>query len=134
MIKNPDPRDELQAKFSLPYCLATAIINRDVSYRAFDEKTLFDPAVRRTMARVTLETRPEIGRIQTLIRVRTRDGRTLERMGLRKSLDAQSVLEKFRGLVKGVVSAKRAERIPAAIAALDTQNDVRAVGALLAAE
>ncbi|HJQ63586.1 MAG TPA: MmgE/PrpD family protein, partial [Burkholderiales bacterium] len=134
MIKNPDPRDELQAKFSLPFCLATAIINRDVSYRAFDEKTLFDPAVRRTMARVTLETRPEIGRIQTLIRVRTRDGRTLERMGLRKSLDAQSVLEKFRGLVKAVVSAKRAERIPAAIAALDTQNDVRAVGALLAAE
>lgn len=134
MIKNPDPRDELQAKFSLPFCLATAIINRDVSYRAFEEKTLFDPAVRRTMARVTLETRPEIGRIQTLIRVRTRDGRTLERMGLRKSLDAQSVLEKFRGLVKGVVSAERAERIPAAIAALDTQNDVRAVGALLAAE
>jgi 2-methylcitrate dehydratase PrpD len=134
MIKNPDPRDELQAKFSLPYCLATAIINRDVSYRAFDDKTLFDPTIRSTMARVSLETRPEIGRIQTLIRVRTRDGKVLERMGLRKSLDAQAVLEKYRGLVKGVISEERAERIPSAIAALDTQDDVRAVGALLAAE
>ena len=134
MIKNPDPRDELQAKFSLPFCLATAVVNRDVSYRAFDEKTLFDPAVRGTMARVSLETRPEIGRIQTLIRVRTRDGKVLERMGLRKSLDAQSVLEKFRGLVKGVISAEQAERIPVTIAALDTQVDVREVGALLAAE
>jgi hypothetical protein len=55
-------------------------------------------------------------------------------MGLRKSLDAQSVLEKFRGLVKSVISAEQAERIPVAIAALDTQDDVRAVGALLAAE
>ena len=134
MIRNPDPRDELQAKFSLPYCLATAIIHRDVSYRAFDDKTLFDPTVRATMARVSLQTRPEIGRIETLVRVRTRDGRTLERLGLRKSLDAQAVLEKYRGLVKGVISEPRAERIPAAIAALDAQADVRAVGALLAAE
>jgi 2-methylcitrate dehydratase PrpD len=134
MIKNPDPRDELQAKFSLPFCLATALVNRDVSYRAFDEATLFDPTVRDMMARVSLETRPEIGRIETLVRVRTRDGQTLERMGLRKSLDAPSVLDKFRGLVKGVVSAERAERIPAAIAALDTQGDVRRLGTLLAAE
>lgn len=134
MIKNPDPRDELQAKFSLPYCLATAIIHRDVSYRAFDDKTLFDPTVRATMARVSLQTRPEMGRIETLVRVRTKDGRTLERLGLRKSLDAQAVLEKYRGLVKGVISDERAERIPAAIAALDAQADVRAVGALLAAE
>jgi hypothetical protein len=55
-------------------------------------------------------------------------------MGLRKSLDAQAVLEKYRGLVKGVISEERAERILSAIAALDTQDDVRAVGALLAAE
>lgn len=134
MIKNPDPRDELQAKFSLPFCLATALVNRDVSYRAFDEATLFDPTVRSTMVRVSLETRPEIGRIETLIRVRMKDGQTLERMGLRKSLDAPSVLDKFRGLVKGVVSAERAERIPAAIAALDTQGDVRRLGTLLGAE
>jgi 2-methylcitrate dehydratase PrpD len=133
MIKNPDPRDELQAKFSLPFCLAAALVQRDVSHRAFDEKTLFDPTVRRMMARVSLETRQEIGRIQTLVRVRTRDGEVLEQMGERKSLDAQSVLEKFRALVKGVVSPARAEEINRAIAALDTQNDVRAVGALLAA-
>lgn len=134
MIKNPDPRDELQAKFSLPFCLATALVNGDVSYRAFDEKTLFDPTVRAAMAHVSLETRPEIGRIETLVQVRMKDGQTLERLGLRKSLDAGSVLEKFRGLVKGVVSDERADRIPAAIAALDTQDDVRDIGALLAAE
>jgi 2-methylcitrate dehydratase PrpD len=134
MIKNPDPRDELQAKFSLPFCLAAAVVHRDVSYRAFDEQKLWDPTVRRLMARVSLETREEIGRIQTLVRVRTSDGRLLERMAERESLDAASVLEKFRGLVKGILSTGRAEDIMRAIDNLDALNDVRTLGALLAAE
>ena len=134
MIKNPDPRDELQAKFSLPFCLASAIMHRDVSYRAFDQEKLWDPAVRRLMARVSLETRDEIGRIQTLVRVRTRDGQVLEHMGLRESLSAPAVLDKYRGLVKGIVSPARSEAIIRAIDGLDTQDDVRTVGALLGAD
>jgi 2-methylcitrate dehydratase PrpD len=134
MIKNPNPRDELQAKFSLPFCLAAAVVQRDVSYRAFDEKTLWDPTVRGVMQRVSLETRPEIGRIQTLVRVRTQNGQVLEHMGERKSLDAESVLVKFRDVVKDIITSERAERIQSAIAALDTQDDVRVVASLLAAE
>jgi 2-methylcitrate dehydratase PrpD len=131
MIRNPDPRDELQAKFSLPFCLATALVKRDVSYRAFDEKTLWDPTVRDVMTRVSLETREEIGRIETLVRVRTRDGQVLERMAQRESLNAEQMLAKFRDVVKGVVSPARAEEIIRAIDALDMQQDVRRVGALL---
>jgi hypothetical protein len=68
------------------------------------------------------------------VRVRTSDGRLLERMAERESLDAASVLEKFRGLVKGILSTARAEDIIRAIDNLDAQGDVRKVGALLAAE
>lgn len=134
MIKNPDPQDELQAKFSLPYCLATALTHRDVSFRAFDEKTLWDPAVRLVMKRVSLQTREEIGRIQTLVRVRTRDGRVLEQMAQRESLDPESVREKFRASVAGTVSAARAGEIIRGIDELDGNADVRAIGSLLAAE
>jgi 2-methylcitrate dehydratase PrpD len=134
MIKNPDPRDELQAKFSLPFCLASALVKRDVSYRAFDEKTLWDPVVREVMKRVTLETREEIGRIQTLVRVRTKSGQVLERMAERESLGRLRVLEKFRDVVKATVSAARAEAVITAMENLDSAQDVRAVGALLAAE
>jgi 2-methylcitrate dehydratase PrpD len=132
MIKNPDPRDELQAKFSLPYCLGAAVVHRDVSYRAFDEQKLFDPTVRSVMARVSLETRKEIGRIETLVRVRTRDGRVLEHMGQRKSLDAASLLEKFRGVTRSTISPAHAENIIAAIDKLESERDVRALGRLLA--
>ena len=133
MIRNPDPRDELQAKFSLPFCLATALVNRDVSYRAFDEKTLWDARVRDVMKRVTLETRDEIGRIETLVRVRMHGGAVLEHMGKRASLDAEQMLAKFRDVVKGAVSPSRAEEIIRAMNGLDAQTDVRTIGALLAA-
>ena len=134
MIRNPDPRDELQAKFSLPYCLATAVIHRDVSYRAFDESILWNADVRSLMARVTLTTQEQIGRIQTRVRIRLRDGRVLERLAERRSLDADQVVEKFRGLVKDIVSPARSEAILAGVRTLDCAADVRDLGALLAAE
>jgi 2-methylcitrate dehydratase PrpD len=133
MIRNPDPRDELQAKFSLPFCLALALVDHDVSYRAFDEETLWDAGVREVMKRVTLEARDEIGRIETLVRVRMNGGAVLEQMGKRASLNAEQMLVRFRDVVKGVVGPSRAEEIIRAIRGLDAQTDVRTIGALLAA-
>jgi 2-methylcitrate dehydratase PrpD len=134
MIKNPDPRDELQAKFSLPFCLGVAVVHRDVSYRAFDQEKLWDPRVRAVMGRVTLQTREEIGRIQTLIRVRTRDGRILEHMGTRASLDRAGILQKFRDVVRETITSSRAEQIIECLGGLESQQDIRGVGALLGAE
>lgn len=134
MIRNPDPRDELQAKFSLPFCLASALVHRDVSYRAFDDERIWEPQVREVMKRVSLETRNEIGRIQTLVRVRMRDGQVLEHMAERESLNPAQMLEKFRGLVKGIVSPSRADEIIRTMDKLEAHDNVRAVGAVLAAE
>ena len=86
------------------------------------------------MKRVSLETRDTIDRIETLVRVRTRDGQVLEHMGRRASLDPKQMLEKFRDVTKGVVSPGRTEAIARAIDGLDSVDDVRKVGALLAAE
>jgi 2-methylcitrate dehydratase PrpD len=134
MIRNPDPHDELQAKFSLPFCLAAAIVRRDLSYRAFEGATLWDPTVRSLMARVRLEAREEIGRIQTLLRVRTREGKVFETTGLRASLDRDGLLAKFRDVVSGIVPSARAEEIIRTIEGLDELGDVRALGPLLAAD
>ncbi|MGH8638745.1 MAG: MmgE/PrpD family protein [Burkholderiales bacterium] len=133
MIRNPDPRDELQAKFSLPFCLATALVNHDVSYRTFDETTLWDVKVREVMKRVSLEARNEIGRIETLVRVRMHGGAVLEQMAKRASLNAEQMVSRFRDVVNDVVGPSRAEEIIRAINGLDAQTDVRAIGALLAA-
>jgi hypothetical protein len=83
---------------------------------------------------VCIEPSPQMGGIQTGGGERRRDGHVLEHMGERKSLDAESVHRKFRDVVKGVISDERAESIQRAIAALDSQQDVRAIGALLSAE
>lgn len=133
MISNPDPRDELQAKFSLPFCLAIALVNHDVGHRAFDDKALSDAKVRALMQRVSLEARADIGRVEALVRVRMHGGAVLEQMGRRASADADQMLARFRDVAKDVVGPARAEEIVRAIDGLDAQTDVRAIGALLAA-
>jgi 2-methylcitrate dehydratase PrpD len=133
MISNADPRDELQAKFSLPFCLATALVHNDLSYRAFDESTLWDESVRDVMKRVSLQASDDIGRIETLVRVRMHGGAVLERMGQRASLNAEQMLARFRDVVKDAAGPSRAEDIIGAIGGLDAQTNVRAIGALLAA-
>ena len=134
MIKNPDPRDELQAKFSLPFCLAAAVVHRDVSYRAFGDEILWDPTVRRVMAKVSLQAQERIGRIETLVRVRTGSGEVLERMAKRESLDAAAVVQKFRSLLQDKITPKKVDRIVRALDLLDGCEDVRTLAPLLSAD
>lgn len=124
MIRNPDPRDELQAKFSLPFCLAAAVVHQDVGYRAFEDAILFDPAIRGLMGRVTLQTQPTMGRIETLVRVRTRDGRVLENLARRESLDAEGIVTKVRNLLH-TTAPNRVDAIVDAAAHVATCTDVR---------
>lgn len=131
MIRNADPRDELQAKFSLSYCLATAIVRNEVGYRAFEDEMLFDPQIRSLMAKVSLQGTPDIGRVDTLVRVRTSDGRVLERMAKRESLDAEAIVRKFRGLLQGTAPAGQVDAIVRAATGLGACPDVRALAPLL---
>ncbi|MCC6533341.1 MAG: MmgE/PrpD family protein [Burkholderiales bacterium] len=128
MIKNPDPRDELQAKFSLPFCLAVAAVQRELGYRAFEDATLFDPKIRALMSRVSLETRDTIGRIETLVRVRTKSGEALEHLAVRESLDADGIVRKVRGLLLETMDSARVQAIVEAVSAVDDCADLRALG------
>lgn len=134
MTRNPDPRTPLQAKFSLPFCLAAAVVYRDLGVRVFDEPALGDARVRGLMARVRLEARDDLTRVQTRIDVRTRDDRTLRRIAERRSLSADEVEPKFRCLVDGLVKPHRADEIVEWIATLDARADLLPLGRLLGAQ
>jgi 2-methylcitrate dehydratase PrpD len=57
---NPDPHTVFEAKFSLPYCLAAALVVGSVRVDAFTAARLADPAIRRLVERVTLEVDPKL--------------------------------------------------------------------------
>lgn len=51
---NPDPATEFEAKFSIPYCVAVALVTGSVRLRAFEPERLADPVVRDLVGRVSL--------------------------------------------------------------------------------
>ncbi|MCW5664570.1 MAG: MmgE/PrpD family protein [Piscinibacter sp.] len=80
-----DPRDADQAKFSLHYMVATALVHGSVRLAAFEPARLNDLATRALMSRTTKALDPEVdaafpGRRGARIRIRLRDGRVLERL------------------------------------------------------
>ena len=48
----PDPRDALQAKFSVQYCVARALLHGKVVLEHFEGEACHDPAVRALLSRV----------------------------------------------------------------------------------
>ena len=45
LVGNPDPRTPFEAKFSLPYCLARALVDGDLVLESFDPTVIKDPKV-----------------------------------------------------------------------------------------
>ena len=77
-----DPQDADQAKFSLHYMVATALVHGSVRLAAFDRQRLNDAATRALMKRTTKALDPEVdaafpGRRGARVQVTLRDGRLL---------------------------------------------------------
>lgn len=77
-----DPRTAAEARFSLHYMVATALVHGSVRLSAFEPARLDDPATRALMPRITAALDPEVdagfpGRRAARIEVVLRDGRRL---------------------------------------------------------
>jgi 2-methylcitrate dehydratase PrpD len=78
------PASGLEAKFSLPFCVAAAIVNGRVGIDSFDDEQLRDPRITALRARVRMTVDRSLGvdrppLTQARVRIRLRDGRTLEK-------------------------------------------------------
>ncbi len=78
----PDPQSELDAKFSVQYCLARALLDRRVSLEHFEGDSVPDPAIRALLPRIHAAPHPEMSMASTEhfgaeVRVTLTDGRVL---------------------------------------------------------
>jgi 2-methylcitrate dehydratase PrpD len=99
------PRTPYDAKFSLPYCLATQLVRGEVNVASFVEGPIADPEVLALASRVGYELRqysPQPDAFGGGVRVSTTDGRTFEaelrhqRGGAENPLTDAEVLDKYR--------------------------------------
>jgi 2-methylcitrate dehydratase PrpD len=137
------PSSALEAKFSMPFCVAAAVVDGRVGIDTFDAARLADPAIVRMMPRVTMRVDATLdGRAQPLtqarVAVRLRDGRTLAQAaggarGYPEQPASDTELdEKFLSCARRVLPDASARRALTLLRDIEGIDDVRRVTRALA--
>lgn len=132
------PASALEAKFSMPFCAAAAIVFGRVDIDTFDDDRIRDVRVLALMQKVTMRVDPEVGKgaqalTEARVRVQLKNGHTLsqdahgargypERPPSDADLDA-----KFTVCATRVLSKEQATHVLALLRRFDSVEDVRTV-------
>lgn len=139
----PMPRTALEGKFSIPFCMAIAVLERKAGIAQFRDRKVRDPRVVELMKRVTLYVDEELealgyDQVRSRVRVKLKDGRILEgradvaRGHPLKPMSWGEIGEKFRDCARLVLSRKNTEETIELVANLDRMRSlsplIRAIG------
>jgi len=138
ICENADPTTPYEAKFSLPYCVALAVVGRPVDLAAFAPEALHDPALRAMMRRVKVALDGDAEAAFPALRaarvsVTTRDGRVRShRQPTRRGdpdfpLSDGEIEAKFHMLADPVIGAAAATEIAGALWRADTLESVAGI-------
>ncbi|HEY9207607.1 MAG TPA: MmgE/PrpD family protein, partial [Acidovorax sp.] len=130
---NFTPSTAAEARFSIPFVVATALIHGSVRLSAFTPERLADADIRALMARIRLSVDPELdtrfpGQRAARLRLTTTDGRQAEYLQPTRKGDPEQPLtdaelsDKFMELAAPVVGDGRARTLLGNLWALDTRT------------
>lgn len=136
-----NPQTPYEAKFSLAYCCAAALVWGRVRMAAFTPDKLHDPDVRTVINRISLTTAPDLqaafpGHRSARVEIETTDGRVLNHFAPTRRGDPDAPLsdsdleDKYRELAGPVLGDGEAESLLAAIWAIDQMPNARDLVAL----
>jgi len=137
------PKTGLEAKFSMEYCVAAALVKGRVGLREFDDSAVADPAVREQMEKVRLLTDEKLEEVAlekqvlapTRVEVRLKDGRVFsktvyEAHGCASDPLSWAELEgKFRECTQDILSTAQIEKTIALIRQIEDLDEVSALAA-----
>jgi 2-methylcitrate dehydratase PrpD len=142
LLIHPHPTTGLEAKFSMPFCAAAAVVFPRVGIDTFDVGPIRNADVQSLMPRVTLRANETFDQAaplsQARVTVRLRDGRVFSQdsdgaRGYPGRLTDEELATKFAGCATRTLSESATRSAWAALSALDTLADVRELTALLSA-
>jgi 2-methylcitrate dehydratase PrpD len=137
------PRTELQAKFSMEFCMAILLLDRKAGLPEFTDEVVNRPDVQAMIQKVDFGVHPEAeaagyDKMTTIIEIALKDGRTLSgRADFGKGSPAnpmsyEEVADKFRECAAfSLWPAAKAERVVEMVKGLEDLPDVRELTALL---
>jgi len=142
----PDPQSTKDAKFSVQYCLARALVDRKVTIEHFEGESYKDPEIRRVTALVqvapyTTEQFPAENHFGAEVKVTLRGGSVLgakvDRPAGRTSanpLTPERLREKFENCSNRAIAPRATAAVYAAIQEFEKLADVRAVNDAMTVE
>ena len=130
-----EPNTPYVAKFSLPFCVATALKYGHVNTGDFTEKRLQEPDLLQLMERIQIRSDPQLSsqypvKWPARVEIVTRDGKNLKgasdypKGDPENPLEERDVIEKFRDLTKGLLSDGSAEAIVERVMGLEDADDL----------
>ena len=138
-----DPRSKETADHSLPYVIAAALVDRQVTPLQFTAERIMDPTIRAQLAKVRVEADPEIEAVfprlqRARVEILTRAGERFETVldypkgDPRNPLTDQEIQAKMEALASGIASPDDVKRFVDTIHRAEEYDDVRQLMARLA--
>jgi len=140
-----DPRTRETADHSLPYVIAAALVERQVTPVQFTMEKIMDAKIRAQLKKVEVVADPEIEKVfpalqRAIVNITTKDGRMLSKQldfpkgDPRNPLTDQEVEEKFAALAEGVLSNQAQKKVKEAVWNLEKGDSVSKLMALINAD
>src|SRR5215469_4309529 len=140
-----DPRTKETADHSLPYVIAAALVDRQVTPAQFEMGKIMDPKIREQLKKVEVVADPEIEKVfpalqRVIVQIQTRDRRSLQKQldfpkgDPRNPLTDQEIEEKFSALADGVLSRPAQKQLKDAVWGLEKVGSVTKLMALMKAD
>ena len=139
---NNDPRTPYEAKFSLKYCVSTALSKGRLSLDEFSESLIADREIRGLMERCEIVVNPKLSdvypaRWPSIVEIVTKNGKRYKasvdypRGDPENAISVEELTNKFRTLAIRALSEDSIEKIINAISRLEEMSDVRQLTKLL---
>ena len=140
-----DPHTKETADHSLPYVIAAALVDRQVTPAQFEMAKIMDPAIRAQLKKVEVVADPEIEKVfpalqRVIVNITTVEGRTFSKQldypkgDPRNPLTDAEIEEKYAALAEGVLSPKAQKKLKDAIWNLEKIGSVSKLMALMKAD
>ena len=140
--QNYEPDTPLAARLSIPFSVALALIDGEVTLKQFTRDRLDDPEIRDLMGRIEIEEDTSLNEqypdtLSSVAELETRDRGTIEheviypKGNMKNSMTESDVVDKFRSLSAVTLKGDEGEQILRELLALDKSDDLQALFDLL---
>ena len=137
-----DPHTKETADHSLPYVIAAALVDRQVTPVQFTMQKIMDPKIREQLYKVEVVADPEIEKVfpalqRVIVHINTKDGRSFEKQldfpkgDPRNPLTDAEIEEKFAALAEGVLTSGAQKKAKEAVWNLEHVDSVGELMALM---